>query len=185
MGMLENMIKQLPSKRFGESNVLYFDKTGKNVLVVEQDGMYTYLLESEVDKTYILKKEIDSDMCVDCEVVPENIWVVPQAEAIDGANAIGMYPFENQVSRMMSSMVYEICNYTILTDPNFKGSLFSNSIINIIMINGMGKVYSVPFIVDDGVRGCDGCPCGRIMGEAYQFAPLGLLTESNTFIAKL
>ena len=185
MGMLEEVIKQLPSKRFGDNITLYFDKDKEHVVLIEVDDTYTYLVENEDDNSFTLKNEIDSGVCVDCTVDPERIWVVPELMLIQGAEEIDHGPIKNKATELIPSIVYELRSYTILEQPQFKGSLFSNSLIKVIMTNGEGKVFAVPFIVGEGVRGCDGNPEGRIMGEAYTFSQLGSFSQKGTLVVKL
>lgn len=185
MGMLEEVIKQLPSKRFGDNITLYFDKNKEHVVLIEVDDTYTYLLENEEDKSFTLKHELDPGVCVDCAVNPERVWVIPELMLIQGAEEIDHRPMKNQATELIPSIVYELCSYTILEQPQFKGSLFSNSLIKVIMTNGEGKVFAVPFIVGEGVRGCDLNPEGRIMGEAYTFSTLGSVSRRGTLVVQL
>ncbi|MBQ3407592.1 MAG: hypothetical protein IJH12_00105 [Clostridia bacterium] len=179
MELLENIFAQLPSKKFGDDTTIYFDKTGKNVLFIVQNGTYTYLVETGEgeDKKYIMKTELVPGLCAECVVDPKRFWVIPNIDEMDMCESMGFFDIKSEVACVMCDKVFEVVSYTILETPAFRGSLFSNSTISVLATNPQGKAYAIPFLVDEGVRGCDGNPCGSVIGEAYRFNTLGRVVD--------
>lgn len=184
MGFLEKIITKRPSKMFGDAKI-YFDKEDKKVILIDYKGTYTYLIRDDSkENSYILKTELGDGRCVDCPLKPENLWIIPDIMTIDRSEKIDHVDTDD-VSRLLCNLVFEVSSYTILEDPKFKGSRFSNSIVSVIMINPKGDVYAVPYLVAEGVCGCDGNPNGDVMGEAFKFATLGTLRKDGSLFVML
>ena len=180
MGILEEIITRLPSKKFGKMT-LYFDKDSKYVRLIECEGKYTYVLTAtENDKAvHYIKTEIHPGTCVDCKVDLSRAWIIPEVLNIDRAQEVNGRSDVDDVAKLLQNEVYQIVSYTILEDPKFRGSNFSGSLIMVIVENSVGKRYAVPYLLDDDVHGCDENPKGAILGEAYQFMPLGKLSKDG------
>lgn len=185
MGMLEKITAKLVSKEFGNVK-LYFDADVKRVRLVEQDDKYTYVIVKSPEGKFDIRAELAPRICLDCEIENLNrIWVIPNIEEFDNVKCLDKKAVRHDASPMLPSFVYQIISYTILEDEHFKNCLFSNSIISVIVMNGEGSKYAVPYLVDEGVRGCDGNPAGHIVGPAFQLEKLGVLTQDGKFIINL
>lgn len=180
MGILEEIITRLPSKKFGKMT-LYFDRDSKYVKMIECGGKYTYVLTAtEGDKAvHYIKTEINPGTCVDYKVDLSRAWIIPEILNIDRAQEVDGRSDVDDVAKMLQNEVFQIVHYTILEDPKFRGSNFSGSIIMVIVENAIGKRYAVPYLVGDDIHGCDENPEGLILGEAYQFTPLGKLSKDG------
>lgn len=182
MGMLEDIITKLPSKKFGNMEV-FFDIDGK-VKLIKEGPKYTYMLRKH-DGGQILKTELEYGKCVDIKVEREHLWIIPNIDELDNTKTLVINKSSNNVARLLSEHVYKIVSYTILEDKSYKGCLFSNSVIYVVVENSRGSKYAVQFLVDEGVHGCDGNPSGHILGTSFQFTYLGNLAENGTLSIKL
>ena len=180
MGIMEELIAKLPSKKFG-GMTLYFDKDSKYVRVIECEGKYTYVLTATKNgkATHYIKTEINPGMSIDYKINIKSTWIIPEILNMDRMKEVEGRRAVDDIAKLLLDKVFQIVHYTILQDPKFKGSNFSESIVMVIVENPMGKRYAVPFLVGEGVHGCDEELNGSIMGEAYQFAPIGALSPDG------
>ena len=186
MGVPEELIAKLKSKKFGKVT-LYFDKDSNDVKVVEQEERYLYVVIRPGNKEvkYFLKTNLIHGWSIDYPIDLHNTWVIRDPMAIDQAEEVESVDAKEDFASMLSDMVYHIVSYDILGESYYKGSDFSNQIIMVLIENVKGKRYRVPYLLDDGVRGGDVKPAGRIMGDAYRFSAHRRLSKNGKFVVSL
>ena len=168
-------IKGYPKKNIGDC-ILYFDRKFPDSIIsvegVKLQGItqktLTYILHDMDTGQYVLSVQFEDVRTVttmltrlsDIFVIP-NIMKVPDTEFV-------MKRDKKEKRISIPKIIYQVTNYGILNDPEYKDCNFSDSLIKVFVENSAAEVYKTSLTVGENVICCDGNPGGKIKG-AYQF----------------
>lgn len=179
-------LKGYPKKNIGDC-ILYFDrKFPDSIIAVEgiklegiKQKTLTYILQDTGQ--YILSVQFEDVRTVtamltrlsDIFVIP-NIMKVPDTELI-------MKRDKKEKRIVIPKIIYQVTNYGILDDPEYKDCNFSDSLIKVLVENSAAEVYKTSLTVGKDVICGDGNPWGKIKG-AYQFKSPLIIRRGGTII---
>lgn len=180
------VVAGLESKEFGDEK-FYFDKQGYVVAIEHGHGEnFSYVVYDSKADGMFLYTEVKKEHTLMVPIDMRKFFIIPEINKRDDAELIhesATDGYENIVQETPKS-IFLIVDFGIIADPKYKGCNFSNSLVKVAVQNWQGKVYSISFKVEEGVRGCDENLKGNIP-NAFSMNSMAIKNKKGTLTIKI
>lgn len=181
-------LKGYLKKNIGDC-ILYFDRKFPDSIIavegIKLDGIkqktLTYILHDMDTRQYVLSVQFEGVRTVNTMLTPlSDIFVIPNIMKVPDTELI-MKRDKKEKRIAIPKIIYQVTNYGILDDPEYKDCNFSDSLIKVFVENSAAEVYKTSMTVGEDVICGDGNPWGKIKG-AYQFKSPLIIRRGGTII---